>query len=320
MSENRKVLVTGAAGFLGRPLCELLQQKGYHVVAVDRMDTTGPWHQLLQRDLTDPVAFDGLCDGVAVVFHLAAKTHAVATSPDDAADYQRLNVDLTDRLVDCAVAAGVQSLVFMSSVKVLGEGSAEPLTDTNAPQPTSPYGQTKLAAENLIQTAGREQGLHTSVLRAPLMYGPGVKGNLQNMVAAIAAGRFPPLPETGNQRTMVDVRDVAAALVLAAETPAAGGKAYVVTDGRAYSTREIQDLIRRALDLQPLHWSLPRVFFSVLAAVGDGLQRVGAPFPFDSTANDKLLGSAVYTSAAIESELGFRPKYTLDQALSDMVG
>jgi nucleoside-diphosphate-sugar epimerase len=182
------------------------------------------------------------------------------------------------------------------------------------------YGSTKLAAENLVHTAGREHGLHTCVLRSPLMYGPGVKGNLQNMIQAIAAGRFPPLPETGNCRSLIDVRDVARALVLAAESPAARGRTYSVTDGRGYTTRQMQDLIRDALGLGPLRWSVPRGVFGFMAWQGDLLHRLGLPFPFDSTACDKLLGSAVYTSDAIGAELDFCPRYSLDQSLSEMIG
>jgi len=319
MAERGWALVTGAAGFLGRPLCALLQKEGYRVLAVDRREAVGPWDESRTVDLTDTAACGDLCRGMDVIFHLAAKTHAVTTSPHDVAAYRELNVAVTDCLVAAAVAAGVGAFVFMSSVKVLGEGSATALTDADPPRPASLYGETKLAAENLVHTAGREHGLHTCVLRAPLMYGPGVKGNLANMVDAIVAGRFPPLPETGNCRSLVDVRDVARALALVAAAPAARGRTFIVTDGRGYSSRRLQDLIRVALGRPPLSWSLPYPVFVGVARLGDLLQRLGVRFPFDSAACDKLLGSAVYDSAGIENELGFRPAHALDDTLSEMV-
>jgi len=320
MSEKRQVMVTGAAGFLGRHVCTALSEQGHHVLGVVRRPNHGPWHETHQLDLTEKRAFDGLCEGVDVVLHLAAKTHAAATSPDDEQDYQRLNVEMTGNLVDAAVANGVRSFVMMSSVKVLGEGSAVPLTENDAPRPTTAYGRTKQAAEKLVHAAGQEHGMHTAVIRAPLMYGPGVKGNLQNMMQAIAAGRFPPLPETHNRRSLVDVRDVARALLLAADSPAAKGRTYTVTDNQEYSTRQMQDLMRRALGKKPLNWSLPYFVLRGLALKGDFLHRLGLPFPFDSVTCEKLLGSAIYSSQAIKEELDFAPRYSLDQALPEMTG
>lgn len=320
MSKKRQFMVTGAAGFLGRQVCAALRDEGHHVLGVVRRPDQGPWHETRQFDLTDKLAFENLCAGVDTVLHLAAKTHATAASPDDEKDYKRLNVEMTGNLVNAAVASGVRAFVLMSSVKVLGEGSAVTLTDEDSPQPTTAYGRTKHAAERLVHDAGREYGLHTSVIRAPLMYGPGVKGNLRHMMQAIAAGRFPPLPETRNQRSLVDVRDVAQALLLVAESPAANGRCYTVTDGKKYSTRQIQDLMRRSMDKGPLRWSLPQVVLEGLAKQGDFLHRLGLPFPVDSVACEKLLGSAVYSSQAIADELGFEPQYSLDQALPAMVG
>lgn len=312
-------LVTGAAGFLGRPLCALLQKRGVRVRAVDRLDAAGPWDELVRADLTDPGAFAGLCDDIDVVFHLAAKTHAVGSSARDRADYERLNVDLTRRLLRCAVEAGCGAVLLSSSVKVLGEGGEKALDDSTVPAPDSLYGETKLQAEKLVHGAGREHGLHTVVLRMPLIYGPGVKGNLESMIRAIDRGRFPPLPAVDNRRSLVDVRDVAAALALAAESPDARGKSYLVTDGHPYSTWELAALIRQALGRGPARWTVPHALLRLAAAGGDGLARIGLPAPFDSTVYHKLLGSAWYDSRRIERELGFEPKWSLEKALPEMV-
>jgi len=319
MCGTGRVLVTGAGGFLGRPLCALLKEQGYQVHAVDMLRSDGPWDELRVIDLTRPGACDGLCDGVEAVFHLAAKTHAVDDSRNAELDYQVLNVDLTRDLVGAAVGARVGRFVMMSSVKVMGEGGFEPLDETASPQPDSAYGRTKWEAECLVHAAGAEHGLHTAVLRAPLIYGPGVKGNLRSLIAAIQRRRFPPLPDTGNRRSLVDVRDVVRALALVAFSPEVAGKTFLVTDGHWYSTHEMCQLIRAALGQGPPRWYVPNGALKTAAVLGDGIQKMGLPFPFDRTVYHKMLGSACYSSRALEEELGFRPEYTLDKSLPGMI-
>ena len=319
MSGTGRVLVTGAGGFLGRPLCSLLKQKGYEVHAVDMQRSVGPWDKLTVTDLTLPGTCDGLCDGVEAVFHLAAKTHAVSRSPNEEKEYRALNVDLTRDLIAAALPSGVRRFVMMSSVKVMGEGGFEPQTETADLRPDSIYGRTKMEAECLVHAAGAEHGLHTCVLRAPLIYGPQVKGNLRSMISAIAKNIFPPLPDTRNRRSLVDVRDVARALALVAYHSGAAGRTYLVTDGHWYSTHEIIELVRAALGKGSQRWHIPGAALKGIAVMGDSLRKAGLPFPFDRTVYHKMLGSACYSSRAIEEELGFRPEYTLDKSLPGMI-
>ncbi len=312
-------LVTGAAGFLGRPLCALLQSQGIRVRAVDRIAAIGPWDELVEADLTREEAFTGLCDGIDIIFHLAAKTHAVGSSARDRADYERLNVELTERLLKAAVEAGTQRFVLTSSVKVMGEGGFAAQDESSGANPDSLYGETKWRAEQLVHTAGQEHDLHTAVLRMPLIYGPGVKGNLEAMIHSIQRGRFPALPDTGNRRSLVDVRDVVAALLLCAEHDSARGQTYLVTDGRPYSTFEMAAMIRTALGRRQPGLVIPEGLFRFAASTGDLLGRLRLPTPFDSTVYHKLLGSACYDSGRIERELKFVPKWRFDSALPEMV-
>jgi nucleoside-diphosphate-sugar epimerase len=158
------------------------------------------------------------------------------------------------------------------------------------------------------------------VLRLPLVYGLDNKGNIPRMVAAIARGRFPPLPATGNRRSMVHVADVVQALVLATTRPEANGKVYYVTDGVAYSTRAIYDGIRAALGLPPPRVRVPKWFLRSGAWIGDLLQRLTRwNMPLTSETLEKLLGSAWYSNARIEQELGFHPTRTLSDSLPEIV-
>jgi nucleoside-diphosphate-sugar epimerase len=161
---------------------------------------------------------------------------------------------------------------------------------------------------------------HPVVIRPSMVYGNTEKGNLPRMIQAIRRGVFPPLPETHNRRSMVHVDDVVQAAILAAEKPEAAGQIYIVTDGQAYSTRQIYDWIRSVLGKSQLNAAIPMGLLTVLAKLGDCIGGVlGRRFPFDKDALDKLTGSAWYSSAKIQRELGFSPQHTLQSSLPDIV-
>jgi nucleoside-diphosphate-sugar epimerase len=147
-----------------------------------------------------------------------------------------------------------------------------------------------------------------------------VKGNLATMIRWIQRGWFPPVPETGNIRSMVDVRDLARALVVAATRDAAAGKVIIVTDGEAYSTRRLYNAIRHALGRRPLTWSVPVPVLRSLGAVGDALERVSRrELPLNRAVVSRLLDSACYRSVLAEPALDFRPRYRFESAVKEMV-
>ena len=313
-------LITGASGFVGRRLCAALQARRTRVRALARHVRSGPWDEFAAVDLAVARLQPGALADVDTVFHLAARTHALADTEADAARYRRLNVEATRGLLDVAVHDGVRRFIFLSSVKALGEGSAERLDESSPEQPVTAYGRSKLEAERLVHAAGQAHGLHTVVLRLPLVYGPGVKGNLRRMLEAVERGRFPPLPECGNRRSLVHVDDVVAAARLVSQSAAAAGRTYIVTDGLTYSTRGILDLMGRACGRQPARWSIPLAALRGAAALGSAAGALlGRRLAFDRAALDKLIGSACYDSARIEQELGFQPRHTLEGALAEMV-
>jgi nucleoside-diphosphate-sugar epimerase len=162
--------------------------------------------------------------------------------------------------------------------------------------------------------------MHVSILRPTLVYGPGCKGNLASMLRWIDRGLFPPVPDSGNRRSMVDVRDLARAVMLAAEKDAANGKTYVITDGEDYSTRRIYTGMRAALGKSTSVWSMPGFVMRALGKLGDVYEAVlRRPAPYNSVMCSRLLDSACYRSFHAASDLGFQPAYTLEDALPAMV-
>ena len=333
---DRPVLVTGATGFIGRRLTAALRERGAQVRVLVRGQGTrgrgqgmkvpsplvgegqgGGVVETLVGDLADAASLARACAGMDTVIHAAGFAHADATTPEFATRHWAVNAEGTFRLVDAAVAAGVDRFVYLSSVKAVGDPGPRCVDERWDAPPETPYGRAKRAAEERVLTAGRDAGLHAVNLRLALVYGPGMQANLARLIAAARRGWLPPLPETGNRRSLAHVDDVVQAVLLAAACPAARGQTYLVTDGRPYSGRELYLTIRRALGYSTPRWAVPASALYGVAALADGALwlagRRGWPV---RAALGKLLGWACYDSTRISEELGYRPAWTLEQGLS----
>lgn len=317
------VLVTGGTGFIGGRLVAALQAQQARVrVLVRPPVSTAPWPaqavETVCGDLGDPGSLARACAGIDAVFHVAGFAHADAgTMPDFAARHWAVNAIGTFNLLEAASRAGVTRFVFLSSVKAMGDPGPRCVDEHWVAPPDTPYGQAKRAAEERTLAVGRACGMHTVNLRPALVYGPGMKANLPRLITAIRAGWLPPLPETGNRRSLVHVDDVVQALLRAATHPAAAGHTYLVTDGRAYSGRELYVLIRKSLGRRVPSWAIPAKVLWRAAHLADGLGRLAGRR--DAVAHallDKLLGWACYDSRRIVDELGYQPAYDLERFLT----
>jgi nucleoside-diphosphate-sugar epimerase len=140
------------------------------------------------------------------------------------------------------------------------------------------------------------------------------------MIRMIARGRFPPLPDSANRRSMVDVRDVVEAMLLCAKTPVAAGQIYIVTDDQMYSTRQIYEWICQALSRSVPRWTVPWTLWRLFARTGDVAGRLlGRRVLFDSQSLSRLTGSAWYSSERIMRELNYRPRHQLKSSLLEMI-
>ena len=309
-------LVTGASGFIGPSLCRHLHSDGWQVRAVMRRPAAGPWDEAVTLDLGRQTLPPHLLTGIDCIFHLAGKAHALAAGPDAEEEYQRANCQSTLDLLAAARTQGVRGFVYFSSVKAMGDGS-EPLI-RHAGAADTPYGRSKRAAERAVLSSGAVH--HPVVLRPSLVYGPHPKGYLGLLIRAVRAGWFPPLRDLGNARSMIHRDDLTGAAVLCADDPRALGRTYVVTDGTPYSTRQVYEYILEALGRRPPRWNLPIGLLRLAALGGDGIGRLrGRRLPFDSEVLEKLIGAACYDGSPIRQELGFMPRRTLQDSMSEMV-
>ncbi len=251
--------------------------------------------------------------GVDCIFHLAGRAHALAEGPEACEEYRLANVQSTTDLLSAARAAGVRAFVYFSSVKAM-----EPRAQSADGVCDAAYGRSKLLAERAVLNSGAVP--HPVVLRPALVYGPHPKGYLELLIRATRARWFPPLPELGNQRSMIHRDDLVRAALQCATDPRARARTYVVTDGSGYSTRQIYDCVLAALGRPAPRWTLPIALLRLAALAGDGIGRLRhRRFPFDSEVLEKLVDSACYDGTPIRQELGFEPRRTLQDSMAEML-
>jgi len=322
---QRTALVTGASGAIGQRLCTRLLEGGWRVIGLStRRPSAGPWHRYVEADLAVPGATGSLepllaGEKVAVVWHLAAKAHALDELRQDPVEYERINAGGTREALRLAVALGARRMVLASSVKAMGEGGREILDESAPPLPATPYGKSKYAAEKvLLEAAGT---IEPVVLRFCMVYGQRGHGNMGRMLEAVRRRRFPPFPEVGNLRSYVFVDDAVQACVLAGTRAEAKGGTFLVTDGRQYSTRQLFLAMRSALGMPAPGFAIPLVCFRMAAKVGDFLDLLlSRRVPLDTDTLSKLTDSAAYSSGRISRELGYQPEWSLDRGLAHMAG
>ena len=296
MNTDNFTFVTGPTGFIGRRLVHRLKEKEEgrwgQIKVLSRMSY--PEFETVVCDLqSDAISHDALED-VETIFHLAGYSHDLSDTSKVEHLYRAVNVDATLKLAELAVASSVKRFVFVSSVKA--GGSTE---DVDA-KPEGVYGQTKREAELAILELGRQSGMHVSIVRPALVYGPGLKGNLALMRRWIEKGWFPPLPETGNRRSMIHVDDLVQALMLVAKDDRANGEIYIATDGESYSSRQIYETFCAVVDKAVPQWSVPRVIFDIVSLMSSRTRYK----------IDKLLGDEHYSSKKLQS-LGFKAQRSL---------
>lgn len=304
-------LVTGANGFIGRRLIKTGDRAMVRSPGVIAGTVVG--------DLLDISSLARACQGVDTVYHCAGYAHAFNNSNPEA--HWRINYDGTKNLLKAAGEAGVKRFIFLSSIKAMSE-PGDQCVDENWPgEPKTPYGKAKRAAEIAVLGDGAKYGMHVVNLRLAMVYGKGGKGNLERMARGIQAGWFPPLPETGNKRSLVYVDDVVGAIQLVAKKPEANGRTYIVADAQPYSGREIYEAIRIALKKPGFRWCVPASLLHTCGHIGDVLGNVlRRPLPLNSEAISRLLDSACYSPAQIERELGWKARTGLVEGIQEMLG
>jgi len=303
-----KVLVSGAAGFVGRALCDQLTVAGHVLVPTVRR-TSGLKNERVLGEIGASTDWQTALEGCDAVVHLAARVHVMDdTTQNSLALYRATNTEGTLNLARQAVEAGVKRFVFISTIKVNGEGRDTPYRETDAAAPEDAYAISKWEAEQGLQRIAQETGLEVAILRPPLAYGPGVKANFLRLMRMVEHGFPLPLGAIHNRRSLLYLGNFVDAIRLCVEHPAAAGQTFLLDDGVPVSTPELIRALARAMG-RSTH----------LLAVPVGVLELAGALLGKRAAVARLTGSLFVDSTAIRSRLGWVPPYTLQQGLAATV-
>lgn len=298
-AQDGVILVTGAGGFVGRALCTALVERKQVVRGVVRDDAGGAieaYDQIALGNIGPATNWSAALDGVNTVVHLAARVHVMReTSVYPLATFRLTNVEGTLNLARQAAAAGVKRFVFMSSVKVNGEFTqpGQAFVETDTPCPLDAYGQSKLEAEQGLLQLAADTGMEVVIIRAPLIYGPGVKANFAALMRAVRRGWPLPLGAVRNQRSLIGLDNLVDGTITCIVHPAAANQIFLLSDGRDLSTPELVGELARAAGVNPHLLAVPvwalRVGATLLGKQ-DAVQRLCGNLQVDISKARKLLG------------------------------
>jgi nucleoside-diphosphate-sugar epimerase len=306
-----RVLVTGATGFVGRALCAALTGRGFRVRGATRAacptSETMPEVAVVGQ-IGSHTDWAAALDGVRLVMHLAARAHL----PRDAVDvdaYDEVNTQGTAQLAAAAARAGVARLVYLSSVKVNGEASGpRPFSATDEPHPADAYAVSKWRGELALGAATKGSSMEYATLRAPLVYGAGVRANFLRLMRWVDRGTPLPFARVRNLRSLINVWNLADALIRVAEHPAAAGQVWLVSDGTDLSTPDLIRALGGALGRRVRLLPVPVPVLRLMGALTGHQQEL-----------ERLCNSLVIEISPMRSLIGWRPVVTLNEALARTV-
>ena len=303
------LLITGGTGFVGQHLVSALIQRNlpYQIAVRTQAGNSAHPECISVGNINALTAWSQALEGVTDVVHLAARVHITQeTSKDAYAAFRAVNTEGTLHLARQAAAAGVRRFIFLSSIKVNGEGKPQAYLETDTPAPEDAYAASKWEAEQGLWKISADTGMQMVILRIPLIYGPGVGANFLQLFQTVNKGWPLPLGGIANRRSLLYVGNLVDAMLVALEHPDAANKLYLLSDGQDVSTSQLVERMAQALNKTPRLFSLPQ-----------GMLRLAASVLGKSSAVDRLYGSLYLDSAKIRQELSWTPPFLMQQGLAE---
>lgn len=240
-------LVTGSSGFVGSALVPMMRARGMLVRDVSRTNENAVVRIPTYGSNID---WSSSLDGIAAVVHLAARVHVMReTSSDPLSAFREANVEATVNLARQAASHGVKRFLFISTIKVNGELTELgcPFTSLDQASPQDPYGLSKAEAEAALLAVGRETGMEIVIVRPPLVYGPGVRGNFRVLMKWAASGAPSIFSLVHNKRSLIYVGNLCDLLIRAIDHPDAAGEIFLASDGYDVSTHELVSVLAKSV-------------------------------------------------------------------------
>jgi UDP-glucose 4-epimerase len=301
------ILITGATGFVGRAV---LQQRS-NAVVLGRSRPLGFDGYYIKQDIFSLSAYRGCFEGISAIVHCAARVHVMSDDSEyPLASFREVNTAGTLNLARQAAEAGVKRFIFISSIKVNGESTSldSKFTSSDELRSEDPYGISKAEAEEGLLEIAKETGIEVVIIRPPLVYGPGVKGNFLNL---LKLSKFPiPLPfgSIDNKRSMVYLDNLVDLIVICIDHPNAANRVFLASDGDDLSLARLLTLIRQAMNKPSLLLPVPVFLFNLMGRLTGKTAIV-----------DRLIGDLQVDSSDAKKYLDWSAPYTVEQGIKATV-
>lgn len=306
-----KVLVTGATGFVGRAFIEEAIRRQWQVRATLRQEAglPGSCERCITGEIGPGTDWSEALKGCDTVVHLAARVHVMQESAaDPLAIFRSINTETTLNLARQAADAGIRRFVFVSTIKVNGEGRSTSYSETDAVAPQDAYAISKWEAEQGLREIAARTGMEVVILRPPLVYGVGVKANFLRLMQIVDKGWPLPFGSISNRRSLIYLGNLVNATAMCLTHPAAANKTFLVSDGEKVSTPDLILRLAAALGRPARLVAVPPTLLGLAGALVGKRQAV-----------DRLLGSLTGDSTLIRKELDWAPPFSMEQGLNEMV-
>ena len=311
----KKICITGANGFIGKTLCKSLKAPENYIRGFvrgrDLVNNSSETEQISVGDIGSKTNWKDHLNGFDCVIHCAGLTHQMS-SIKDINVYNLVNIDGTKRLAEQAIKAGIKRLVFLSSVKVNGESTdqitKQKFSHKDNSNPKDSYAISKLEAEKALWEISSRTGLEMVVVRLPLVYGYGVKGNLARLIKLVKSGIPLPLGLIKNQRSMIGIDNLIDLLIRCIDHPEANGKTFLASDKEDLSTPELIKLIASSMGKKVNLFPFPISILKFLGSVFGKREEI-----------NRLVGSLRIDNSYTKQILNWTPPVSVEEGIRRMV-
>ena len=307
----RRVMVTGASGFIGQSLCAELKRRCIDFIPIIRSKKKAPGAAMV-GNIDAATKWLSLLQDVGSVIHLAARVHVIRdSSSDPLAEFSSVNTEGTLNLARQAAQAGVRRFIFLSTIGVNGDSTlrGKVFASTGTPTPHDPYSMSKYEAEIGLHSIAQSSGMEVVIIRPPLVYGTNAPGNFGKLTRVVAKGLPLPLGSINNRRSLVGIDNLVDFIVTCLEHPSAPNETFLVSDGEDLSTPDLIRRMARAMN-RPAH----------LFSVPPGLLAITAALLGKSDLVRRLCGSLQVDISKSHDLLEWKPRVSVDEGLRRAVG
>lgn len=301
------IFITGATGFVGHAVLK----KRASAVVLGRSRPLGFDGYYIRRNISSISDYSGCFESVSTIVHCAARVHVMSDdSEDPLLVFREVNTAGTLNFARQAAESGVKRFIFISSIKVNGESTLadSKFTSSDKVAPEDPYGISKAEAEEGLLEIAKETGMEVVIIRPPLVYGPGVKGNFLNLLKLCKTGLPLPFGAIHNARSMVYLENLVDLITVCIDHPNAAGKTFLASDGNDLSLTGLLGLIRKAMNQPALLIPVPSFLFKLVGKITGKTAVI-----------DRLVGNLQVDSSDAKTLLGWQPPYTVEQGIKATV-